>query len=455
MQEGGISMSRQPLLALGLLGSFALVGCARASATGPAPATAAREPATPTVGSESRDLCLADPGGAAPADRQLRALQAGARKLGHRTDPWILVGRQWVRKARLASDPGFYVNADACATEALQIEAGFVPALELQALVLMNDHEFEKARTLAEQILAGDPESVTALGTLSDALLELGRYEEAARAAQRQMDARPGIAAYSRGSYLRWLHGDTRQAKTFIREALAGRDARDPEAAAWTFVEAGTIYWHEADYGGADAVYAAALQWVPDYAAALVGRARIALAKSKPAEAVAFLEKAYRTRPLPETAWLLGDAYEALGDAARAVKAYAEVERQGRRGDRLTLAYFYAAKNRNIDEALKLIDEERATRGGIYVDDIYAWVLHRAGRTAEARKASDRALRLGTRDARLLYHAGAIRIASGDEAAGRKLVQQAIELNRGFDRTGSTEAQLLLESSSQDHVASN
>jgi tetratricopeptide (TPR) repeat protein len=132
------------------------------------------------------------------------------------------------------------------------------------------------------------------------------------------------------------------------------------------------------------------------------------------------------------------------------------VVRQGRRGDKLTLALFYATKNRDLDEALRLIEEERKLRdgGGIYVDDTYAWVLYRTGRLAEARKASERANRLGTKDSRLLYHAGAIRIAAGDEAAGRRLVRRALDLNPRFDWAGAAEAEALLGSAGRA-VASN
>ena len=441
-------MSGQRIVAGGLLGAALVAGCRKTPAPAPTaakPAAEARRGAAPLTSEECRALCIADPAGATSVDQELRSSQKRVSGFPMKSDDWVSLGRQWVRKARLAADPGFYVNANGCTAVALEVEPGFLPALELRGLVLMNDHKFEEARQIAEDILARDAENFLALGTLSDALLELGRYDEAAEAAQRQMSVRPNMATYSRGSYIRWLKGDSRKAKSFIKDALVSRDARDAEPAAWTFVEAATIFWHQADYDGADAVYAEALRWVPDYPSALVGRGRIAIAKEQPRPAIEYLEKAYRIRPLPETAWLLGDAREMFGDAKGAGEAYDRVVRQGRRGDRLTLALFYATKNRDIDEALRLIEEERALRGGIYVDDTYAWALYRAGRIAEARKASERALRLGTKDARLLYHAGTIRRAAGDEVGGRKLVGQALALNPRFDWTGAAEARKLLD----------
>jgi tetratricopeptide (TPR) repeat protein len=204
------------------------------------------------------------------------------------------------------------------------------------------------------------------------------------------------------------------------------------------------LYWNEGDYEGADAVFVEALKWLPDYPAALVGRARIAMSRRQPGPAIDLLEKACRISPLVETAWLLADAREMLGDSAGARREHDRVIREGARTDRLTLGLFYATKDRAHDDALRLIESERASRGGIYVDDAYAWALFRAGRITEARAASDRATRLGTPDARLLYHAGAIQIA-GNDRNGLELIRKALALNPRFDWTGAAEAERLLQ----------
>jgi tetratricopeptide (TPR) repeat protein len=395
-------------------------------------------------------LCLADPHGTTPLDIEIRVTQRQVRSLSQNPDAWALAGRAWVRKARLTADPGFYVNAAGCIDAALRIAPGNLAALALRGLALMNDHKFAEARQVAEDILTKEPENTIALSTLSDALLELGQLDMAAATAQQLMDLRPDMASYARASYFRWLQGDTQNAKRFIQYALnAGKDPRDPEPTAWTFVQAAMLFWHEGDYDGADAVFAEALKWVPDHPAALVGRARVALSQEQPERAIEYLEKAYRLNPLPETAWLLGDARAMLSDSSGAQTEYERVIRQGEKSDRLTLASFYTVKGRAPEEALRLIETERGIRGGIYVNDTYAWALYRAGRISEARRASDQALRWGARDARLLYHAGAIRLAAGDQN-GRQLIEQALALNPQFDWTGATEARELLNSHHQN-----
>jgi Flp pilus assembly protein TadD len=95
-------------------------------------------------------------------------------------------------------------------------------------------------------------------------------------------------------------------------------------------------------------------------------------------------------------------------------------------------------------DALRLAEEERKKRGDPYTDDTLAWALYQNGRIDEARTAIDRARRYGTNDARLLFHQGAIHMATGDLPGGRKLVARALEQNPKFDRSGAAEARKLL-----------
>jgi tetratricopeptide (TPR) repeat protein len=145
-----------------------------------------------------------------------------------------------------------------------------------------------------------------------------------------------------------------------------------------------------------------------------------------------------------ETAWLLGDAREAAGDEKGAEEARAALIKHGRQVDARTLSLFFSTKNRDRAEAVSLAEAEKKVRDDIYTEDALAWALYRKGDLPGARAASDKALALGTKDARLIYHAGAIRIAAGDRPAGEKLVREALKLNPGFDRTGAAEAAKLL-----------
>jgi tetratricopeptide (TPR) repeat protein len=170
----------------------------------------------------------------------------------------------------------------------------------------------------------------------------------------------------------------------------------------------------------------------------------VALGQGRPVEASALLEEAFAKRPLAETAGLLADARRLSGDGPGAEAAEREVFREGRGGDGRTLSLYLSTHAKGTDEALALAQRELATRDDVYTEDALAWALYRAGRAREAQMASDKATALGTPDARLLYHAGAIRLLAGDRAAGVSLVRRALALNPGFDAVAVPEARALL-----------
>ena len=93
--------------------------------------------------------------------------------------------------------------------------------------------------------------------------------------------------------------------------------------------------------------------------------------------------------------------------------------------------------------------KEAETRKSIDTLDGLAWALYRAGAADEAAPVIDAALAHGTRDARLLYHAGAIKVANDDIAGGKALIDKALALNPRFDYSEATEARALLATLSE------
>lgn len=442
---------------LGLLAALALfTGCSDPKATAlaepGAPAPAARAQAADPDASlpANQRLALAKSPGATLADRSVTEAQKLVRDNRAKDDSWIILGRAWVRKARESADPGFYLNADACAQVVLERSPDQRLALDLRGLVLLDGHQFEEARALAVMVTGKNPDDPMAWGTLSDAYLEMGRYEEATAAAQTMVDLKPNLPSYSRASYLQWVRGDIVGARETVRRALdSGRAGKtDPEPGAWVLVQAATMFWHEGDYEGADAGFDKALERIADYAPANVGKGRVAMAKGDPKRAAEVFERAWKVSPLVETAWLLGDARQAAGDEAGAAEAYARVVRDGRRTDPRTLSLFLSTKAKSpadAEEALELARGEYEVRKDLTTEDALAWALYRTGRIEEAKASITRARRFGTPDARLMVHEGAIRMAAGETATGKKLIADALKKNPAFDATAAREAKALID----------
>jgi tetratricopeptide (TPR) repeat protein len=96
------------------------------------------------------------------------------------------------------------------------------------------------------------------------------------------------------------------------------------------------------------------------------------------------------------------------------------------------LALFYADHGRRLPEALDLARRELDVRRDVYTWDVLAWTRYQNGRVPEAAAAMGDALQLGTRDARLLFHAGMIYRAAGDTDRARDYLGQALALNPRF-----------------------
>jgi Flp pilus assembly protein TadD len=95
-------------------------------------------------------------------------------------------------------------------------------------------------------------------------------------------------------------------------------------------------------------------------------------------------------------------------------------------------------------DVLARADAALAVRGDIFGWDVVAWAHFRLGQYAEASAAMRHALATGCRDARLLFHAGAIAQASGDRSGAERLLNAALSLGPALDPRQTDEARSLL-----------
>jgi tetratricopeptide (TPR) repeat protein len=235
-----------------------------------------------------------------------------------------------------------------------------------------------------------------------------------------------------------------------MRLAAGSAAPRDPEGVAWCLVHLGDELVNAGQPKEAEREYDRALFVFPDYHLALAAKARARFAADDADAAVSFYQRAVGRVPLPEYAAALGDLYAKLGRADEARRQYELVEfveraggAQGQTYSR-QLAMFWADHDTRLDEALEVARRERAARNDIYTADALAWCLYKKGRFDEAAAAMKDALRLGTRDPRLLYHAGMIARARGDAGGAAKHLRDSLKLNPAFDPLQADEARRTL-----------
>ncbi|HEX3100225.1 MAG TPA: hypothetical protein VHQ01_00460, partial [Pyrinomonadaceae bacterium] len=109
------------------------------------------------------------------------------------------------------------------------------------------------------------------------------------------------------------------------------------------------------------------------------------------------------------------------------------------------LAYFYADHGIKLDDAYANAAREYEARRDIYGADAVAWAALKTGKTDEAQAAIKDALKLGTKDAKIFYHAGMIAAAAGNKAEAARMLKAALALNPGFDPLQAENARTTLE----------
>ncbi|MFI9807076.1 tetratricopeptide repeat protein [Streptomyces sp. NPDC052301] len=394
-----------------------------------------------------------DPGllGSGSLDASIAALQAHLRSQPRDFDGWATLGLAYDEQARTKGDPSRYPQADKALQRSLSLAPDNDQALAGRAALAAARHDFRHALTYADRALEQNPYSERALCSRIDALVELGRYDEASRAAETADARKPGVPVFTRYAYVHELRGDVTTARRVLTQALAA--ATSPGDTAYVASQLGQLSWNQGDYPTALTYYARALAADDSYLPALEGRARAQAAGGRRAEAIEGMETVVARYPLPGPLVELGELYEArgaAGDRARAERQYALVDAwialaraNGVNADLDTA--LAAADHGDKASALRAARAEWARRHTVHTADALAWALHVNGEDAAALPYARRATATGYRNAAFRYHLGMIELATGHAQDGRASLRAALRLNPGFSPLGAATARKALE----------
>jgi tetratricopeptide (TPR) repeat protein len=359
------------------------------------------------------------------------------------------LGAAYFQRARETGDVSDYQFAEESLNRSLDmVSADFSAdaALETMAEVCMGEHRFADALGYAQKALSLGTGDVSPFAIVGDAHADMGEYDKAGLAYGRltprdmTLSPRAAYARDSRLSYLKFIAGDTHAAIDLMKTAVTeGVEAQLPsENLAWLYYELGEYETQAGDAASADAAYLAALNTHPGDYRVLAALARLRANNGRYAEAIVLYQKAIAVVPMPTFVAELGDLYAKSGNQAEAKKQYALVEYIGLLGHinqvlhNRDLALFYADHDMKLAESLDLARKELEVRRDIYTWDALAWALYKNGRLADAAKASEKAMRFGTRDSLLLFHAAMIADRMGQREQARNELSEALQINPHF-----------------------
>lgn len=375
--------------------------------------------------------------------------QAALQRNPNNTYAYAQLGLGLLEKVRITNDPTLYTQAETAFNEALKRDPQQLDALVGQGILALARHDFTGALEWADQAWAINPFRAQTLGIMVDALVELGRYDEAKQKAQQMIELRPGVPSYTRISYLRELHGDVPGA---IKAMKMARDAGVPgtEAMLWSQVQLGNLYFHSGDLEQAEAIYQEALRYRADYIHAEAALANVQAARGDYSGAIAAYEPIIERSPLPEFALTLAELYEVTGQPEKANQQYDLVRTLEQRNASagmnvdLELALFEANLANDPAQAVELARTAYDAQPNIHAAEALSWALYQNGEYNEAYQYNQEARRLGTQDAHLYYQAGKIVLAMGDKQQAQAYLQQALDINPYFSIRDAADARRLL-----------
>lgn len=324
--------------------------------------------------------------------------------------------------------------------------------LALSAGLDVTRHDYAAALDHAKLAIAQKPSQAYAYGALGDAMMGLGRYEDAAAAYEQMVTIEPDLPAFSRQALLFTLTGHPKDAESLWSGAL-DRAANDdvPEHAAWVHAQIANFDFLLGDIDGAETHYEASLAVFPQYVHALAGLGRVAAANGDYSKAMDYYNRAINVVPIPEYVIALGDVYAALGDAKQASAQYDLVgaidqlyTANGVNLD-LQIALFNADHGRDIAVTVARAKSAYAQQPSVQAADVLAWTLFKAGEVEDARSNVEQALRTNTIDPLILFHAGMIYKASGDNARASTLLARVEQQAPHFSVLYSETARQALE----------
>jgi tetratricopeptide (TPR) repeat protein len=331
------------------------------------------------------------------------------------------LGTAYVQRASETGAPSFYELAGTALERAERLRPGDPDTALARGYLALALHEFDDALRFGKQALEQRPNSAAVLGVVVDAQVELGRYDDAAQTLQAMLDRDPGLPALARTSYQRELRGELDGALAAMQGAsTAGSTTPYDMAVVSTLL--GDLHLLGGDVDAAAGAYDDALRAAPDLVTAQLGAARVQAARGDVDGAIAALRDQTQTTPTPDALVLLAALQDRAGRADAAagtvevVRAVATLQQASGQVVDLEMALF-EADHGDPARALELARAAHAARpDNVFADDALAWALFTTGDVAAARALVDEALRLGSVDPLVRWHAAEVLAATGETA---------------------------------------
>jgi pentatricopeptide repeat protein len=287
-------------------------------------------------------------------------------------DALIKLANLFISEARITGEHGHYYAAalqtveHALSNSKITKDQKFL-ALSAKASVQLSLHSFAKGLNTAQQAVELNPYNAYIYGALVDAYVELGEYSKAVETADKMVSIRPDLRSYSRISYLREIHGLTKDAIDAMKMAV---EAGSPgsEEKSWAALQLAQLCIRYGMNEEAENILYQLLSERPDYPFAKSALAEIFIKQSKFTDAENLLKEA--STIIPEVSFYvkLAEIYKSQNRTVELKAILKEVlsmlEDDMKHGHNMSLEYasLYLEFFGDPEGALKYIQQDRIMR---------------------------------------------------------------------------------------------
>jgi tetratricopeptide (TPR) repeat protein len=323
----------------------------------------------------------------------------------------------YAAKAKRTSHAAWLARAEQEARRSLELlPHGNEGAPLVLARVAEARHEFQEALRLSGEVLRSRPGHPDALALQVTSNLGLGRAEDASRAADRLVERRPTLLAFTLRALTRVATGRDEEARHDFVKGIRLEDVGEAEVSAWARALLARFLLQRRRPRAAERLLREALRIRPGHALALHLLGQVYETRGNLREAERYYGWAAADAHDPAFRVRLARLKARQGDRPASDRLFQEAEGEMRaQGQRGPLARLLLERGQGKDqsEALTLAHQEAGVRRNPETLDTLAWALGKAGRWAEAYGVLQEALRTGVRDPDLYARAGWVTQALG------------------------------------------
>jgi tetratricopeptide (TPR) repeat protein len=354
----------------------------------------------------------------------------------------------YLRMAQMTGEGNWYLLADQAAQASLaKLPYNNSEALVALARIAEARHDFAGALKLADQL----PNPREAIAIQATTYLAMGKLPEASSAVDALVDSTLSTTSFTLQGLVRIAQGKDSEGIQSFQQAIAIEEPGDLSSSAQVRTLLGRFYYERGDLERAQALHHEALRVLPNSPQAKLNLAQLEIRRGRYGVAdrlYADVQAAAQGKPtVYDPLVLRGQAKIKLlqGDRAGAEQHWSEAEtllRQsfigantGSFGHRRDLARLLLERghDRDIPEAVALMETELKIRRSADTLDTYAWALARAHRWQDAQTAIQASIAQGIHSAGIFDRAGTIEQSLGNPAAAERYFEQSRQTDPTFD----------------------